>query len=393
MVSEQNFLEEVGAKIKVVGVGGGGSNMVEHMIKNNKNSTIRTMIANTDIQSLNSSNSKEKIQLGLKTTRGLGCGMIPEIGNKSAEESREQLIDSLKDNDIVFIATGLGGGTGTGAAPIVAQVAKEVGALTIAVVTKPFKFEGKKRERLAKDGLEELVKHTDSIIVIPNEKLYSIIDSNVGIKDAFKIVDEVLARAVKGITDVIQMHGTSDINLDFADVRTIMNYKGHALMGIGEAKGENAAFNAIEKAISSPLLDDVEIDGAMGVLVNFYINPNYPLLEISRAMEIIYSNVDEDANVMFGTTTNEDMGIDEVKITLIATGFNEEKKELLKPINKPIEYIRENSQKQNETRTFKESNIKPQIDSKIFDIRKKMFSINNNFEIDNLEEPTYLRLS
>lgn len=369
------------AKIKVVGVGGGGSNMVEHMIQN-KIENIDTIVANTDIQALETSSAKVKIQLGEKLTKGLGAGMIPEKGEQSAVESYEELIQNLENNDIVFISAGLGGGTGTGAAPIVAKAAKEVGALTVAVVTKPFRFEGKKRNRLATEGLEKLREYTDSIIVIPNDKLLSIIDSSTGTKDAFKIVDEVLTRAVKGISDVIQLHGENDVNLDFADVRTIMNHKGIALMGIGEFKGEDSALMAIEQAINSPLLDDVNIDGSMGVLVNFYINPNYPLLEISKAMELIYENVDEDANVMFGTTTNDLIPIDEVKVTIIATGFEE--KSLIKKT--PINIIENNLNVKKEVK-------KDIVEEKLFDLRKKMINL-TNIDYNNSEElelPSYTR--
>jgi len=374
------------AKIKVVGVGGGGSNMIEFL--NTKGlKTVETTIVNTDFQALETSSTKEKIQIGIKSTKGLGAGMIPAKGMEAAEENYDDLKEKLKGYDIVFIATGLGGGTGTGAAPIIAKVAKEVGALTIGVVTKPFLFEGKKRMALAEEGLSKLKEYTDSIIVIPNNKLTSIIDSSIGIKDAFKIVDEVLAKAVIGISDVIQLHGTNDVNLDFADVKTIMEYKGIALMGIGESKGENAAFMAIEKAVNSPLLEEINIDGAMGILVNFYINPKYPLLDITNSMNLIYENVDENANVMFGTTTNESIPIDEVKVTIIATGFEKNN------INKNIYNNLETMKNYNITNVKELNNNNNNVDDKLSNIRQKLLNISlpNHEDEQTLENPSYKR--
>jgi cell division protein FtsZ len=312
-----------GAKIKAIGVGGGGGNMINHMI-NQGIDGIDLIVANTDAQALEASNAAYKIQLGEKLTKGLGAGMKPEIGQESAQESYEAIKEVLDGADIVFVSSGLGGGTGTGAAPIVAQAAKEVGALTVSVVTKPFRFEGRKRMRLAEQGLEQLKDKSDSIIVIPNEKLLSIVDKNLGIKESFKMVDNILARAVSGISNVILSKGEHDINLDFADVKTVMSHKGLALMGVGEATGPSAAYEAIKNAIESPLLDNMDIKGAMGVLVHFHIHPDYPILEISEAMGIVEDNADEDAHVIFGTTTDENLPVDEVKITIVATGFESE---------------------------------------------------------------------
>jgi len=242
-----------GAKIKVVGVGGGGGNMVNHIIRVNPNLNIDLIVANTDAKALENSLAHTKIQLGEKTTKGLGAGMRPEIGKAAAEESYDEVKSALETSDIVFIGTGLGGGTGTGAAPVVAQAAKDIGALTVAVVTMPFMFEGKKRRKLADCGLEELRKESDSIVVIPNDKLLTLIDKNAGIKESFEMVDEVLARAVNGMSTIVLDSGKSDINLDFADVRTIMSHRGLALMGVGEASGEDAAQEAIKNAIQSPI--------------------------------------------------------------------------------------------------------------------------------------------
>ena len=312
-----------GANIKAVGVGGGGGNMIAHMVEEGIEG-IELIVANTDSQALSTSPAHIKIQLGEKTTRGLGAGMKPEIGKEAALESYDEIKAHLEGADIVFISAGMGGGTGTGAAPIIAQAAKEVGALTISVVTKPFKFEGRRRARLAEEGINELKKESDSIVVIPNEKLLSIVDRSLGIRNSFKIVDDVLSRAVSGISGVILSYGKNDINLDFADVQTVMSHRGLALMGVGEAQGENSAYEAIKSAVESPLLDNMSINGAMGVLVHFTIHPDYPLVDIGDAMEVVYESADEDAHVIFGTTTNENMAPDQVKITLIATGFEHE---------------------------------------------------------------------
>jgi cell division protein FtsZ len=312
----------LGAKIKAIGVGGGGGNMINHMIEEGIRD-IDLIVANTDAQALESSKAPYKVQLGVEATRGLGAGMKPEVGREAAIENYEELKSMLSGADIVFISAGLGGGTGTGAAPIVAQAAKEVGALTVSIVTMPFKFEGRKRARLAKEGLEALKQESDSIIVVPNERLLSIIEQNLGYKESFRMVDDILAQAVGGISKVILSHGENDINLDFADVKTVMSHHGLALMGTGYATGENAAYDAAKAAIESPLLDNISIDGAMGVLVHFDIHPDYPLMEISKAMEIIEESADEDASVIFGTTTNPDIELDEVKITIIATGFED----------------------------------------------------------------------
>ena len=311
-----------GAKIKAIGVGGGGGNMINHMISENVKG-IDLIVANTDAQALESSLSPIKLQLGANATRGLGAGMKPEIGREAALESFSEIKDTLAGADIVFISAGLGGGTGTGAAPIIAQAAKEVGALTVSVVTTPFKFEGRKRQKLAKSGLEELKRESDSIIVVPNERLLSIVEKNLGIKESFRLVDDVLCQAVSGISNVILSHGPNDINLDFADVKTVMSHRGLALMGSGSSQGANAAYDAAKAAIDSPLLDNISINGAKGVLVHFHIHPDYPILQISEAMEIIEEHADEDASVIFGTTTDGTLEIDQVKITIVATGFEE----------------------------------------------------------------------
>ncbi|MAD42537.1 MAG: cell division protein FtsZ [Arcobacter sp.] len=308
------------AKIAVIGVGGGGCNMINHMIKEGSHK-IDLIAANTDLQVLHISKAPKKIQLGLKLTKGLGAGMKPEIGRDSAVESYEDIKTALKGADIIFIAAGLGGGTGTGAAAIIAKAAKEIGALTVSVVTKPFTWEGKKRAGLANLGLEELKKVSDSIIVVPNDRLLEIIDENVGMKDAFKIIDNILFQAVNGMSEVILNPGNSDINTDFADVKTIMQHRGMALMGIGKAKGEDAAQKALEDAIDSPLLDKVSLNGAKGILIHFNIHPQVSLFAINDVMGTINDRMDSNAEIIFGTTSDSTLETDEVKITIVATGF------------------------------------------------------------------------
>ena len=333
-------LEQNAAKIAVVGVGGGGCNMINHMINEGINK-IDLIVANTDLQVLNLSKAPKKIQLGTELTRGLGAGMKPEIGRDAALESYQEIVDSLEGADIVFIAAGLGGGTGTGAASIVAKAAKEVDALTVSVVTKPFSWEGKKRTGLANLGLEELKKISDSIIVIPNDRLRNAIDHNVGMKAAFKIVDDVLFQAVNGMSEVILKPGSDDINVDFADVKTIMQHRGIALMGIGKAKGDNAAEDALQQAIKSPLLDEIALDGAKGIMIHWTVNPNVSMFAIGDVMENIHESLIGTPDIIMGTTTDENLAVDEIKITIVATGFesqNEEPEERMdqKPDKKVI---------------------------------------------------------
>lgn len=310
-------------KIAVIGVGGGGCNMINHMIEEGGSHMIDLIVANTDLKVLRISKAPRKIELGHSINNGYGAGMDPEVGRNSALESYEDIKESLKGADIVFVAAGLGGGTGTGAAPIVAKAAREVGALTVCVVTKPFVFEGRMRAGLANIGLEELKKVSDSLIVISNDKLSETVDETVGIKNSFKIVDNILYQAVNGMSQVILNPGSgADINADFADVKTIMKHKGIALMGIGKAKGEDATQRALENAINSPLLEKVPLDGAKGILIHFTINPDISLFAIQDVMTKINNRVDINAQIIFGTTTDTDFERDEVKITIIATGFD-----------------------------------------------------------------------
>lgn len=308
--------EQQGAQIKVIGVGGGGNNAVDRMIEKGLDG-VEFITVNTDHQALARSGAPTKIQIGEKITRGLGAGANPEIGTKSAEESREEIIQAIKGADMLFITAGMGGGTGTGAAPVIASIAKEQGILTVGVVTKPFSFEGRKRMVNAEKGISELKKNVDTLVVIPNDKILQVIDKKTTMVDAFSKADDVLQQGVQGITDLISNPGI--INLDFADVRTIMNNKGVAHMGIGRATGENRAEEAVKYAISSPLLD-TSIDGARCVLVNMCGGETLGLMEANVGMELIRESVDPDAEIIFGTSINENLG-EEIIITVIATDF------------------------------------------------------------------------
>jgi cell division protein FtsZ len=306
-----------GARIKVIGVGGGGSNAVNHMI-DAKIDGIEFLVANTDLQALKKSQAAHKLQIGAKLTKGLGAGANPEIGRDAALEDTEKIIESLEGADMVFVTVGLGGGTGTGAAPIIASLASELGALTVAVVTKPFPFEGRHRMRQAEIGMQELRSVVDTLITIPNERLIQTADRSMSLADAFKMADDVLRQAVQGISDLITIPGY--INVDFADVKAVMRGMGIALMGTGHALGENRALEATHRAISSPLLEEASIEGARGVLVNITGGSDLSLFEVDEAMKVIHNHADADANIIFGTVSDERLQ-NEMKITVIATGF------------------------------------------------------------------------
>lgn len=317
------------AKIKVVGVGGAGNNAVNRMIDSGVKG-VEFIVANTDLQVLNSSKATTKVQLGEKLTNGLGAGANPEMGKEAALESKEQIKSVLENADMVFITCGLGGGTGTGAAPVIAEIAKDLGALTVAIVTKPFSFEGKKRMEHAIKGLEELRKNVDTMIVIPNDRLRDIIEKTTPMLDAFKEVDNVLRRGVQSISDLIAVTGL--INLDFADVRVVMQNSGNALIGIGIGSGENRAVEAAKQAVTSPLLE-ASIDGATNAIVNVTGGANLTLFEVGDAVEVIRAAAKTDINTIFGAVINENLK-DEIIVTIIATGFEEGKKQV--EYNKPI---------------------------------------------------------
>ncbi|MCK0537957.1 cell division protein FtsZ [Alcanivorax quisquiliarum] len=306
-----------GAVIKVVGVGGGGGNAVDHMVRSNVEG-VEFICANTDAQALRNASARTVIQLGSQVTKGLGAGANPEIGRQSAIEDRERLAELLDGADMVFVTAGMGGGTGTGAAPIVAEVARELGILTVAVVTKPFPFEGRKRLKIAEEGVNELRQHVDSLITIPNEKLQAVLGGSTSLLDAFKAANDVLLGAVKGIADLIVKPGM--INVDFADVRTVMSEMGMAMMGTGTARGEGRAEAAANAAISSPLLEDVDLHGARGILINITASESISLQEFTTVGDVIQELASDDANVIIGTAIDPDMD-DELTVTVVATGL------------------------------------------------------------------------
>lgn len=364
------------AQIKVIGVGGGGSNAVNRMIENGLQG-VDFISVNTDAQALHLSKAEVKLQLGGKLTRGLGAGANPEIGKKAAEESREQIEEALQGADMVFITAGMGGGTGTGAASVIAEVAKEIGALTVGVVTRPFTFEGRKRSTQAAAGIAALKEKVDTLIVIPNDRLLEIVDKNTPMLEAFREADNVLRQGVQGISDLIATPGL--INLDFADVKTIMKDKGSALMGIGIATGENRASEAAKKAISSPLLE-TSLDGAQGVLMNITGGSNLSLYEVHEAAEIVSAASDAEVNMIFGSVINEDLK-DEIVVTVIATGFDDA----------------ENRRAQQQSNFNRQAAPKQPLKSKEKEAEKKeprftsQPEADDNESLDTLDIPAFLR--
>lgn len=314
------------AQIKVIGVGGGGSNAVNRMIEHGVQG-VEFIAVNTDAQALHLSKAETVMQIGTKLTRGLGAGANPEIGKKAAEESKEQIEEALQGADMVFVTAGMGGGTGTGAAPVIAEVAKEIGALTVGIVTRPFTFEGRKRATQAMNGINVFKEKVDTLIVIPNDRLLEIVDKNTPMLEAFREADNVLRQGVQGISELIAVPGL--INLDFADVKTVMTEKGSALMGIGIAQGENRATEAAKKAISSPLLE-TSINGAKGVLMNITGGSNLSLYEVNEAADIVATASDEEVNMIFGSVINEDLK-EEIVVTVIATGFDQQESRNFSP--------------------------------------------------------------
>ncbi len=313
-----NFVEsDNSAKIKVIGVGGAGGNAVNNMIASGLKG-VKFIVANTDVQALEVSKAQLKIQIGDHLTQGLGAGANPQVGKDAAMESREVLKEALEDSHMVFITAGFGGGTGTGAAPVIAEICKELNTLTVAVVSRPFSFEGKKRSRQADEGIELLKEMADTVIIIPNDRLRGLASKSAKMIEMFRRADEILLHSVKGITDLIMMPGL--VNLDFADVKTIMSKAGMALMGIGIASGENRATEAAERAISHPLLEDISISGAKGVLINITCTSDLTMEEMTEASERIYNEVGDDAEIIWGTVVDDDIG-DELRVTVIATGI------------------------------------------------------------------------
>ncbi len=332
---ELDYNFERGAKIRVVGVGGGGGNAINSMIDMGLNG-VDFFVINTDLQALERSKAPNKIQVGKNLTRGLGAGADPQIGMRAVEEDRDEVARALAGSDMVFVTAGMGGGTGTGGAPIVANIAKSVNALVVGIVTKPFNVEGKHRMANAEAGIEELKKHVDTLIVIPNQKLISIVDRDTPLEKAFNKANEVLYNATRGISDIITVPGY--VNRDFADIRTVMKEAGDALMGSGRANGENRAVDAAHAAISSPLLDGVSIAGAQGVLVNVCGGPNMSLVEADEAVQVIHDAAGEEANIIMGYVVDESFG-DDIMVTVIATGFNRRGVGSVRPVKKDIKIV------------------------------------------------------
>lgn len=354
-----------GAKIKVIGCGGGGGNMINYMSSMGIDN-LDLIAANTDAQALANSKAKTTIQLGEKRTKGLGAGMVPEVGRTSAEDSYMEIQAALDQSDIVFIAAGFGGGTGTGAAPVIARAAKEKGALTVAVVTMPFNFEGKQRKKLAEQGLAELRKESDSILIIQNQKLLNLIDRKTSMEQAFEVVDSILAKAVCGMVSILLDNGR--INVDFADVKTVMSHRGLALMGVGMGSGENAMQEALVGATESPLLDGMDIKGAKGVILHFKVSSNYSFLEVSQAADEIQEVLSDEANVIVGTTYDDEMG-DKVELTIIATGFEDK------------------ANNATSTSATKEESKK----GNYFNLSMKTGTYNSEDFLNEIETPTFLR--
>ena len=365
------------ALIKVVGVGGGGSNAVNRMIRAELLG-VEFIAVNTDAQALLLSDAPHKLRIGDKVTKGLGSGADPVVGRKSAEDDSEKLYEALKEADMVFVTAGMGGGTGTGAAPIIAEIAKDVGALTVAVVTKPFSFEGAKRRLLAEQGIAELVDKVDTLITIPNDRLLQVVEKRTSMVDAFRIVDDVLRQGVQGISDLITVPGL--INLDFADVKTIMTNAGSALMGIGHGSGETRAAEAARQAIMSPLLEQ-SIDGARGVLFTITGGPDLTLFEVNEAAEIIHAAADPEANIIFGAVIDERMG-GEVKISVIATAF--EQARAIRKLEGPMYKRQAPSVEQRSTPATAVATAPAASPPHKVDEPKK-------FEADDLEVPSFLR--
>ena len=369
------------AIIKVVGVGGGGSNAVNSMVADNIRG-VEFIIANTDVQSLDKSECPGKVQIGAELTRGLGAGSNPETGRNAAEESENIIRDMLGGSDMVFITAGMGGGTGTGAAPVISRIAKETGALTVGVVTKPFPFEGKRRMKQAEEGIAELKEVVDTLIVIPNQKLLSYVGQQTSFKEAFSMVDDILKQAVCSISDLIVIPGL--INLDFADVKCIMGSMGKALMGSGTAAGENRAVEAAQKAISSPLLDEATVDGARGILINITGGENLTLMEINEASEMIQKNAHEDAHIIFGSVIDQQME-DEMRVTVIATGFEQATASPIEERPKLRKVVGGNHQIESDDSASSFKHLKT-LASSIKDENQDSGNLNANFDI-----PTFLR--
>jgi len=387
-MAEVKPVVETFAKIKVIGVGGSGGSAINRMIDCGIRG-VEFIAVNTDVQALHYNKASKKIHIGKTITRGLGAGMNPDLGKRSAEEAQNEIRDMLKDADMIFVTCGLGGGTGTGASPTIAEIARDLGALTVAVVTKPFAFEGAQRKNIAERGLSELADKVDTIITIPNDKLLQVVDKKTSLLDAFMVVDEVLRQGVQGISELITVPGL--INVDFADVKAVMANAGSALMGIGQASGENKAIEAAKMAISSPLLE-MSIEGARGILFTIVGGPNLAMHEVNEAAKVITSSADEDAKIIFGAVIDEKYK-DEIKITVIATGFDGRRLGVSESIQSdriytPNPYITAEEEKEKKDQAKKRSKISPLRQAQSEPAQKKSAEAE---EEDELGIPAFIR--
>ncbi len=393
---ELNIDEEksnMGASLKVIGIGGGGGNAVNSMINSGELDSVDFIVANTDSQSLENSPAETKVQLGAKITKGLGAGSNPDIGRRAAEEDLDAILDSISDSDILFLTAGLGGGTGTGGISVIAKAAKEAGILSVAVITKPFVFEGKKRMRQAEEAIIDLKGIVDTLIIVPNQKLLEVADPQISMLNAFAMSNDILMQGIKGIADIITKPG--HINVDFADVRSVMKDMGMAIMGTGKCSGESRAREAVEKAISSPLLENVGIKGAQGVLINITGNNDLGLHEINEAVSVIYDLVSKDANIILGSVIDPNIG-DEIMVTVIATGFDGDEEE--KVVTKATtligasEYVNNKASiKDNDNNSLSNSlNLEKNIDGVIKE-KKQEDVLAESFDLSDVDTPAYLR--
>lgn len=373
-----------GVTLRVIGIGGAGSNAVNSMIDSKEMEAVDFLVANTDAQSLNLSTASGKIQLGSKITKGLGAGSNPDIGRRAAEEDLDAIIEKIKGTDILFLTGGLGGGTGSGALPVIASVAKEMGVLTVAIVTKPFTFEGKRRKDIADNAIASLSQAVDTMIVVPNQRLLEIVDAKISMLDAFSLSNDILKQAIKGISDIITRSG--HINVDFADVKTIMKDMGMALMGTGRARGEDRAKQAAAKAISSPLLENVSIKGAKGVLINITGNTDLGLYEINEAASLVYELVSPEANIILGSVIDPAMG-DEIMITVIATGFDVQTKQQQEPTKIEVRLERQERHVL-PVQQIKEVKQELDLEESMKVVPSRAHDLHEN---DDLDTPTFLR--
>jgi len=379
--------KKLGASLKVIGIGGGGGNAVNSMINSGELDSVNFVVANTDAQALENSPAEAKIQLGAKITKGLGAGSNPDVGRRAAEEDLDSVMHHIDDADILFLTAGLGGGTGSGGLPVIAQAARESGILSVAVVTKPFTFEGRKRMIQAEEAIEQLQKVVDTLIIVPNQKLLEVADPNISMLDAFAMSNDILMQGIKGIADIITKPG--HINVDFADVRSVMKGMGMAIMGTGQCSGEHRAKEAVTRAINSPLLENVSIKGARGVLINITGNNDLGLHEIHEAVSVVYDLVSKDANIILGSVIDPNIG-DDIMVTVIATGFESKEKESCAAQVKTSETMLAASQykqREEEARQFllgKEGDVIKTPESSVDDVMQ-------TFDLSDVDTPTFLR--